>query len=309
MTHLQAALCLTLALTAAMMLELVAAGPAVLDRETAVSKIEREERCPSCDAKKEKEEVNYCSDSPCLTFETCVNLEDRYDCQCNSTYVGDNYQHNVPSCSPIAAIDAVDGLVIFYKNSNTLMYGEFDGSNFILYFSGGINDDTYASLIGRSPDASFNKDNHAIFFIEGTVEIHDRDLVIVAGYPRSLREELNATPVPCAVTAATFLDNTLYLLQADVMFAYTVTGTAPSLDYTFDRQFVFTENSAQNPFSSSTGSPPSDVNAMGTFVNNGVTTTIAFSLSEGYAFIGGEWSTLTIELDTQGEEICPDLAV
>ena len=73
----------------------------------------------------------------------------------------------------------------------------------------------------------------------------------------SLHTEYGAS-APARVHAAEFdqADSTLYLIEANTVYEFSVSGTTPNnLAYSFLGTFVFNENSAANPFSASLSSP------------------------------------------------------
>ena len=84
----------------------------------------------------------------------------------------------------------------------------------------------------------------------------------VAGSRKSLSAEYGSS-APSSAHAGSHVSGKIYLLQWDVMYEFSVTGTSPSVVYAFIKHFNLLEpNNAINPFSPVSGSYPSGVHAM-----------------------------------------------
>jgi hypothetical protein len=120
-------------------------------------------------------------------------------------------------------------------------------------------------------------------------------------YPRPIAEEIGVTPAPTLVNSMmkTTPVPSVYMLQGDTMFVYTVTGKSPGFVYTFVTTFDMTKNSPGNPFSAGPGSPlPHPPGALTAMVHpeDGGSTLLAFAGRSFYVFL-----TATKSWDYKGE--------
>ena len=109
------------------------------------------------------------------------------------------------------------------------------------------------------------------FFLGSDIEVLDYSGSLgyyqsVPDYPRPLHDEIDATNVPSSVNAADMVDDTLYMLQGNIMYSYDVSGSIPDINYSFLSNFDMSINDAGNPFSALIGSPlpspPTAITAM-----------------------------------------------
>ena len=110
-------------------------------------------------------------------------------------------------------------------------------------------------------------------------------------YPRSLEDEMGDVPIPSSVNAADVNDTTLYMIQGNTVFTYSLYNWAPDIVYEFLGKFDMRENSGLNPFSAGPGSPidqpPSWITAMA-FTDN-YSVLVAFSYKDIYLYSSGNW--------------------
>ena len=117
-------------------------------------------------------------------------------------------------------------------------------------------------------------------------------------YPRSLGDEMGDILIPSSVNAADVNDITLYLIQGNTVYSYSMDNWAPYIAYEFLGQFDMRENSALNPFSAGPGSlldhPPSWITAMA-FCDDGVDwSLLAYSYKDIYLFSAGKWEYIGV---------------
>ena len=68
---------------------------------------------------------------------------------------------------------------------------------------------------------------------------------------------------PVSVHAVTYENGRVYLLEFDIMYALSVSGSSPNAAYTFVRSFSLSNpDLSVNPFSPSSGSPLSEIHAI-----------------------------------------------
>ena len=98
-------------------------------------------------------------------------------------------------------------------------------------------------------------------------------------------------PIPSSVNAADVNGTTLYMIQGNTVFTYSMDDHAPDVVYEFLGKFDMRENSGLNPFSAGPGSPmdqpPSWITAM--VFCDGDSALLVYSYKDIYLYSAGKW--------------------